>query len=63
MKRMIEYAEAEGLEQIHGEVLNENATMLQMCRELGFHVADDPAEPGVKVVTLRLNTLDGPRAA
>lgn len=62
MKRMIEYAQAEGLQQIHGEVLNENVTMLEMCRELGFHVADDPAEPGVKLVTLYLNGSGAARA-
>jgi acetyltransferase len=54
MKRIIEYAESQGLEQIHGQVLADNVTMLQMCGEFGFHVADDLAEPGVKVVTLRL---------
>jgi acetyltransferase len=54
MKRIIEYAESQGLEQIHGQVLADNVTMLQMCGEFGFHITDDPGEPGVKVVTLRL---------
>lgn len=54
MQRIIEYATADGLETIHGQVLAENATMLQMCAELGFQIADDPESPGVKVVTLRL---------
>jgi hypothetical protein len=26
--------------------------MLAMCVELGFHIADEPDEPGVKAVTL-----------
>ena len=26
--------------------------MLEMCAELGFHIADDPDEPGVKTVKL-----------
>jgi hypothetical protein len=26
--------------------------MLVMCAELGFHIADDPDDPGVKTVTL-----------
>jgi RimJ/RimL family protein N-acetyltransferase len=51
MHRMIEYARAEGLERVHGQVLAENATMLAMCAELGFTVTDDPVERGVKVVT------------
>jgi len=54
MQRMIEYARAIGLARVHGQVLAENTTMLRMCRELGFHVADDPNDLGIKVVTLDL---------
>ena len=54
MKHMIAYAREKGLRTVHGQVLDENATMLQMCSELGFHVADDD-EPGVKRVTLSLD--------
>jgi acetyltransferase len=57
MKHMIAYAQEKGLETIHGQVLAENVTMLQMCAELGFHAADDEAERGVKVVTLSLHEL------
>jgi acetyltransferase len=42
---------------VHGQVLAENSTMLTMCAELGFHIADDPSERGVKVVTLPLHEL------
>ena len=42
MKHMIAYAKAKGLTTVHGQVLAENRTMLLMCGELGFHVADDP---------------------
>ena len=56
MKRMIAYARQKGLQIVHGQVLDENATMLQMCSELGFHVADDE-EPGVKRVMLALDEL------
>lgn len=55
MKRIIEYARAIGLKQVHGQVLAENSTMLGMCAELGFHVADDPSASYIKVVTLRLD--------
>lgn len=54
MQRMIEYARAEGLKEVFGQVLSENVTMLAMCAELGFHIADDPESPGVKLVTLDL---------
>jgi acetyltransferase len=37
-------------------VLWENTTMLAMCAELGFHIADDPDDPGVRIVTLPVCT-------
>jgi RimJ/RimL family protein N-acetyltransferase len=52
MKHMIAFAKDKGLKIVHGQVLTENATMLVMCAELGFHFADDPDEHGVKAVTL-----------
>src|SRR5262249_24813137 len=54
MELIIRFARSEGLTHIEGQVLHENATMLRMCRELGFSVADDPNDPTVKLVTLRL---------
>jgi RimJ/RimL family protein N-acetyltransferase len=57
MKHMIAYAREKGLDIVHGQVLAENTTMLTMCAELGFHVADDPGERGVKVATLPLHEL------
>ena len=56
MKHMIAYAKERGLKTVHGQVLAENTTMLQMCGELGFHVADD-AERGVKHLTLPLDEV------
>jgi acetyltransferase len=54
MQLMIEYARSEGIRTITGQVLRENAMMLEMCRELGFHVATDPEEPSAAIVTLQL---------
>lgn len=54
MQRMIAYAKAIGLRRVHGQVLAENTTMLRMCADLGFDIADDPKAKGIKVVTLRL---------
>lgn len=62
MQRLIEYARTRGLDTIHGQVLAENTTMLQMCAELGFQIADDRDAPGVKVVTLRLAQPEAPSA-
>ena len=52
MQMIIEYARSEGLRTIEGQVLSENATMLTMCRELGFAVVPDPRDPGICVVRL-----------
>lgn len=54
MTRLVEYARAIGLRQIHGLVLAENAVMLKMCSEFGFSIVDDAEERGVKRVTLAL---------
>jgi acetyltransferase len=40
MQRMIQYAKEKGLRRVYSDVLVENATMLQMCAELGFHAQD-----------------------
>ena len=56
MKRMIEFSRRKDLKIVQGQVLSENTTMLAMCAELGFHIADDPDDPGVKTVTLPLRT-------
>jgi acetyltransferase len=57
MQMIIEYARAEGLRTIEGQVLNENTAMLAMCRELGFGVAADPDDPDISVVKLRVAKL------
>jgi acetyltransferase len=57
MKHMIAYAKAKGLKTVHGQVLAENSTMLQMCGELGFHTVEDPDERGVKLVRLPLDEV------
>ena len=57
MKHMIAFAKDKGLKVVHGQVLAENSTMLQMCGELGFHATDDPEERGVKLVTLPLDEV------
>ena len=56
MKHMIEFSRHKDLKIVRGQVLSENTAMLAMCAELGFHVADDPDDPGVKTVTLAPHT-------
>ena len=59
MQLLIEYARAEGLRRIEGQVLDENVTMLAMCRELGFKVTADRESPGVSSVQLAIPTNTG----
>jgi acetyltransferase len=54
MQLIIEYARSEGIRSINGQVLQENMMMLDMCRNLGFHIASDPQEPSSAIVTLSL---------
>jgi len=56
MKRMIEFSKNKDLKTVQGQVLSENTTMLTMCAELGFHIADDSDDPGVKTVTLPVHS-------
>jgi acetyltransferase len=57
MRLMIEWARAEGLHSVEGQVLRENATMLDMCRNLGFAIRNDPQDADIKVVTLPIATM------
>ncbi|MBR0712992.1 bifunctional acetate--CoA ligase family protein/GNAT family N-acetyltransferase [Bradyrhizobium liaoningense] len=54
MQLIIDYARSEGLKTISGDVLKENTVMLEMCRQLGFQVKPDPAEPDICDVRLKL---------
>jgi len=54
MELIIQYARSEGLKKIEGQVLRENVNMLQMCRELGFHLDDDPSDRTIEIATLQL---------
>ena len=54
MQLIIDYARSEGLKTISGDVLSENSTMLEMCRQLGFEVKPDPTEPDICDVRLKL---------
>jgi acetyltransferase len=54
MQLIIEYARAEGLKTIWGDVLAENTVMLQMCRSLGFEVKPDMVEHDLYDVRLTL---------
>ncbi|HYL25649.1 MAG TPA: GNAT family N-acetyltransferase, partial [Burkholderiales bacterium] len=52
MRHVIDYAKEKGLRRVYGDVLAENATMLQMGAELGFREQDVGAE--IKRMVLEL---------
>jgi acetyltransferase len=54
MELIIEYARAEGLRRIEGQVLGENTVMLRMCRELGFSVEREEGNGNIQKVVLSL---------
>ena len=56
MQQLICYAKSEGLKSLYGSVLAENATMLQMCHELGFTINRDPDDETIFAVQLDLGT-------
>jgi acetyltransferase len=58
MQLLIDYARAEGLKSLFGEVLRENAAMLAMCRDLGFNVDADPRDTSLAIVSLDLAAAD-----
>jgi acetyltransferase len=60
MRLMIEWAKAEGLREVEGQVLRENSTMLDMCRSLGFSIRIDPDDPELRLVTLPIASIAEP---
>ena len=57
MQRVIDYAKQKNLRRIYGDVLAENASMLQMTTELGFHAEDIGS--GMRRVVLELQRSRG----
>ncbi len=58
MKLMIEWAKADGLEAVKGEILRENRTMISMCEALGFSVKSSPDDESIAVVTLPVASIE-----
>jgi acetyltransferase len=55
MTRLIRLARKRGIGELVGQVLPENATMVQLCRAFGFAITIDPADPKLVRVSERLN--------
>ena len=56
MEEILRYARQRGVGRVHGDVLRENTTMLQMARELGFSVEPNVAGSDVVTVAMKLHT-------
>ncbi|MGE0160375.1 MAG: GNAT family N-acetyltransferase [Gemmatimonadales bacterium] len=54
LERIIDYARARGIAEIHGDVLADNATMLKLCHVLGFTASRSDRDPTVVRVSRRL---------
>jgi acetyltransferase len=54
MQRLIAYARSEGIGELGGLVLRENAEMLALCRELGFEITNFSGESTAVCVSLSL---------
>jgi acetyltransferase len=54
MRILIDYARADGMEELEGMVLTENRGMLGLIRRLGFATRQDPDDPGVVLTRLAL---------
>lgn len=54
MKKVIRWAQLKRLDEIYGDVLDENTPMLQLAESLGFHREHATDDPGVVRVRLEL---------
>ena len=54
MQQTIAYARRAGVGEIFGDVLEENAMMISLCRELGFTMAPLAGSPGIVRTSLTL---------
>ena len=54
MRLIIEWARADGIRVVEGQVLRDNQAMLGVCRKLGFAIRADREDPSVMIATLPL---------
>ena len=54
MKRVLDYARDFGVQELFGDILEENTMMLSLCRDLGGTVAPVPGSPGLVRSTFKV---------
>jgi acetyltransferase len=58
MTRLMQLARQRGINELVGEVLPENAAMLQLCREFGFTIGIGPGNPELRRISKALQNPD-----
>ena len=58
MARLTQLARQRGIDELVGEVLPENAAMLQLCREFGFSIGIGPGDPKLRRISKALQYPD-----
>jgi len=58
MARLTQLARQRGIDELVGEVLPENAAMLQLCREFGFTIGIGPGDPKLRWISKALQNPD-----
>jgi acetyltransferase len=58
MTRLTQLARQRGIDELVGEVLPENAAMLQLCREFGFTIGIGPSDPKLRRISKALQNPD-----
>jgi len=51
---LIDYARAEGVDELWGQIMRDNRAMLKICQDSGVQVVTDPSDPIYLLATLRL---------
>lgn len=63
LSALVEAARRRGLAEMHGFVLADNGPMLRLAGRVGFAIARDPEDFGLRVCRLRLDAPAAPRTA
>jgi acetyltransferase len=53
-QRLVDYARARGIGDLHGQILRENTAMLAFCKELGFSLKAEEGAPELVKASLVL---------
>jgi acetyltransferase len=60
MRRLLDWAPLHGVREVVGEILADNAAMLDFARHLGFHLSHQPGDPEVIQARLSLGRSNRP---